>query len=156
MNTRRLTKKEMWIFAIGQLGWSILGGIINAWLVTFYLPTSDQATKYIKPGLIILGFLTILGLITFVCRIFDAVTDPLIATLSDRSKNPKGRRIPFMKYSAIPFAATTVLVFLAPVQAINTVNVFWILGFLILFYLFMTMYCTPIIAREVNTNIAID
>ena len=89
MNTRRLTKKEMWIFAVGQLGWSILGGIINAWLVTFYLPTSDSATKYIKPGLVIFGVLTILGLITFICRIFDAVTDPLIATLSDRSKNPK-------------------------------------------------------------------
>ena len=64
MNTRRLTKKEMWIFAVGQLGWSILGGIINAWLVTFYLPTSDSATKYIKPGLVIFGVLTILGLIT--------------------------------------------------------------------------------------------
>ena len=143
MNTRRLTKKEMWIFAIGQLGWSILGGIINAWLVTFYLPTSAEATKYVKPGLIILGFLTILGLITFICRIFDAVTDPLVATLSDRSKNPRGRRIPFMQYSAIPFALCTVLVFLAPVQEISTINVFWILGFLILFYLFMTMYCTP-------------
>ena len=71
MNTRRLTKKEMWIFAIGQLGWSILGGIINAWLVTFYLPTSDSATKYIKPGLVIFGILTILGLITFICRILQ-------------------------------------------------------------------------------------
>ena len=29
MKTRRLTKKEMWIFAVGQLGWSILGGIIK-------------------------------------------------------------------------------------------------------------------------------
>ena len=35
MKTRRLTKKEMRIFAVGQLGWSILGGLINAWLVTF-------------------------------------------------------------------------------------------------------------------------
>jgi hypothetical protein len=34
MMTRRLTKKEMWIFAIGQLGWSILGGIINPELFT--------------------------------------------------------------------------------------------------------------------------
>lgn len=143
MNTRRLTKKEMWIFAVGQLGWSILGGIINAWLVTFYLPTSDSATKYIKPGLVIFGILTILGLITFICRIFDAVTDPLIATLSDRSKNPKGRRIPFMRIAAIPFAVITVLVFCAPVEHISGINVAWILVFLILFYLFMTMYCTP-------------
>lgn len=147
MEKRRLTKKEMWIFAIGQLGWSILGGIINAWLVTFYLPTKSDlesgALQFIKPGLVIFGVLTILGIITAVCRIFDAVTDPWIASLSDKSKNPKGRRIPFMRKAAVPFAVVTVVLFCAPVKAISTVNTFWILGFLILFYLFMTMYCTP-------------
>ncbi len=147
MNTRRLTKKEMRIFAVGQLGWSILGGIINTWLVTFYLPTTSSveagAKFYIPTGLIILGVLTVLGLITFICRIFDAVTDPWIASLSDRSKNPKGRRIPFMRRAAIPFAVITVLVFCAPIETISTINIIWILVFLILFYLFMTMYCTP-------------
>ncbi len=146
MKTRRLTKKEMWIFAIGQLGWSILGGLINAWLVTFYLPTSGDVANgapfFLKTGAIFLG-LTILGVISFICRIFDAVTDPLIASMSDRSKNPKGRRIPFMRRAAIPFAVIAVLVFCAPVEAISGINVAWVLGFLILFYLFMTMYCTP-------------
>lgn len=143
---KRLSKKQMWIFAIGQLGWSILGGIINAWLVTFYLPTAGDiqsgAISYIQGGFIFWVF-TILGIITFICRIFDAITDPLIATWSDRSKNPKGRRIPFMRYSAIPFSICTILVFWAPVDKISNINVFWILGFLLLFYFFMTMYCTP-------------
>ncbi len=147
MKTRRLTKKEMWIFAIGQLGWSILGGIINTWLVTFYLPTQGSvesgAKFYVPTGLVIFGILTVLGLITFICRIFDAVTDPWIASLSDRSRNPKGRRIPFMQKAAVPFAVITVLVFFAPVEKISTINIIWVLGFLILFYLFMTMYCTP-------------
>ena len=147
MKTRRLTKKEMWIFAVGQLGWSILGGIINAWLVTFYLPSKTDvesgASFYIPTGLVFLGVLTVLGLITFICRIFDAVTDPLIATLSDKSKNKRGRRIPFMQIAAIPFSVITVLVFLAPVNDISNINIAWILIFLILFYLFMTMYCTP-------------
>ncbi len=145
--TRRLTKKEMWIFAIGQLGWSILGGIINTWLVTFYLPTQSAvdngARFYVPTGLIIFGVLTVLGLITFICRIFDAITDPWIASLSDRSRNPKGRRIPFMQKAAVPFAVITVLVFFAPVESISTINIIWVLVFLILYYLFMTMYCTP-------------
>jgi len=147
MNTRRLTKKEMRIFAVGQLGWSTLGGIINTWLVTFYLPTKGSveagAKFYIPTGLVVFGLLTVLGLITFACRIFDAVTDPWIASLSDRSRNPKGRRIPFMKRAAVPFAVITVLVFCAPVQTISSINIAWIFIFLILFYLFMTMYCTP-------------
>ncbi|HBF86967.1 MAG TPA: sodium:solute symporter [Clostridiales bacterium] len=145
---KRLSKKQMWIFAIGQLGWSTLSGIISAWLVTFYLPTqedlsSNGAIQYITPGLIIGGFLTILGLITALSRVFDAVTDPLIASLSDRSKNKRGRRIPFMQYAAIPLAVVTVLLFLAPVNEISGINVAWISVFIVLFYLFMTMYCTP-------------
>ena len=144
---KHLTKKQMWIFAIGQLGWSILGGIISAWLVTFYLPTKGDidagADRFIVPGLVIGGFLTVLGLITALCRVFDAVTDPLVASLSDRSKNKRGRRIPFMQWSAIPFAVITVLVFCAPINQISGWNIAWIAIFLVLFYTFMTLYCTP-------------
>lgn len=160
MRTRRLTKKEMWIFAIGQLGWSTLSGIITAWLVSFYLPTKDAANPVyfsgtelpfytlITPGLIIGGFLTILGLITALCRVWDAVSDPLIANLSDNSKNKKGRRIPFMRFAAIPFAVVTILVFMAPSLFNGGTeptgwNVAWVAIMLVLFYTFMTIYCTP-------------
>ena len=143
---KRLSKKQMWIFAIGQLGWSTLSGIMSAWLVTFYLPTSGDiaagAIQYIKPGIIVMG-LTILGIITAISRVFDAVTDPLIANLSDKSKNPRGRRMPFMQYSALPFAVVAVLIFCAPVHQVSGWNIVWISVFVILFYLFMTMYCTP-------------
>ncbi len=157
---KRLSKKQMWIFAIGQLGWSLLGGIISAWLVAFYLPTQDSKNAayfsgtelefytLITPGLIIGGFLTIIGLITALCRIWDAVSDPLIANLSDNSKNPKGRRIPFMRKAAVPFAIVTVLVFMAPTLFTGSTtpsgwNVAWVAITLVLFYTFMTIYCTP-------------
>ena len=144
---KRLTKRQMRIFAVGQLGWSTLSGIISAWFVTFYLPTQVDieggAIQYIVPGLVIGGFLTVLGLITALSRVFDAVTDPWIASLSDRSKNPRGRRIPFMQYAAIPLSLVTVLLFCAPVNMISGWNVVWISVFIVLFYLFMTMYCTP-------------
>ena len=157
---KRLSKKQMWIFAIGQLGWSLLGGIISAWLVAFYLPTKDlnDPTKFsgttidfytlIKPGLIIGGVLTIIGLITALCRIWDAISDPLIANMSDNSKNKKGRRFPFMRFAAIPFAVITILVFMAPSLFNGGTeptgwNVAWVAIMLVLFYTFMTIYCTP-------------
>lgn len=144
---KRLSKRQMRIFAVGQLGWSTLSGVISAWFVTFYLPTQNDinggAIQYIAPGLIIGGFLTVLGLITALSRVFDAVTDPLIASLSDRSKNKRGRRIPFMQYAAVPLSVVTVLLFCAPIEEISSWNVVWISVFIVLFYLFMTMYCTP-------------
>ena len=109
---KRLTKKQMIIFAIGQLGWSTLSGVITTWLVTFYLPTAGDieqgAVQYLIPGLVIGGFMTVLGLISALGRVFDAVTDPLIASLSDRSKNPRGRRTPFMQIAALPLSVVTV------------------------------------------------
>ena len=148
---KRLTKKQMIIFSVGQFGWSLLGGIISAWLVTYFLPTKDAvaegATRYLVPGLAIGGFLTIIGLITALSRIFDAVTDPLIASLSDRSTNPRGRRIPFMQIAAIPFAVITVLMFCVDFgsydSSLGWLNVLWVSVMIVLFYLFMTMYCTP-------------
>ena len=157
---KRLTKKQMWIFAIGQLGWSILGGIITAWLVAFYLPTKDinhpeffsgttiEFYNIIVPGLVIGGFLTVLGLITALCRVWDAVSDPLIANLSDNSRNKKGRRMPFMRVAAIPFSVITILVFMAPSlftggKEPSGWNIAWVAVMLVLFYTFMTIYCTP-------------
>ena len=152
MNEKRLTKKQMWIFAVGQLGWSILGGIINAWLVTFYLISDDthnSGVEFMIPsGLIVGGFLTVIGLITFCCRLWDAVSDPLIANFSDNSKNKKGRRMPFMRFAAIPFALVTVLVFCATFTNSDgtgnfALNIVLLSIFLVLFYTFMTIYCTP-------------
>ncbi len=147
---KRLSKKQMIIFAIGQLGWSMLSGIISAWLVYYFLPNSESlksgAIPYLVPGLLG-GFITVLGIITATSRIFDAVTDPLIASLSDRSKNPKGRRIPFMKFAAIPLSIVTCLLFCVDFGRydgnLGWLNILWVSVMIILFYLFMTMYCTP-------------
>ena len=105
--------------------------------------TENGAIQYIVPGLVIGGFLTVLGLITALSRVFDAVTDPWIASMSDRSTNKRGRRIPFMQYAAVPLSVVTVLLFCAPINEISSWNIVWISVFIVLFYLFMTMYCTP-------------
>ena len=144
---KKLTKGKMWCFAIGQFGWSLLSALITNWLVYFYQPNADSIaegqTLFIPQGRVIFGIATIIGGIAALGRIFDAVTDPLIANLSDRSKNPRGRRIPFMQKIAIPFALVTALVWMAPVNGVSTVNCIWLLVTLLLFYLFMTTYCTP-------------
>ena len=144
---KRLTKKQMIIFAIGQLGWATLSGIISACLVRFYMPTGDDlakgAVQYITPVLMIGGILTILGLITALGRVFDAVTDPWIASMSDRCKSPRGRRTPFMLVASLPLAVVTVLIFMPFWEAHHPMNIVWLSVLLVLFYLFMTMYCTP-------------
>lgn len=143
---KKVTNKVLWIFAVGQLGWSMLSGIIVNWLVFYYQPDKsalDQGlTTFVTQKKLFLG-LTIMGIITAVCRLFDAVTDPLVASKSDRSTHKDGRRIPFMRFIAVPFGIVTTLVFFSPQQGETTLNGFFLLLMLLLFYLCMTIYCTP-------------
>ncbi len=144
---RTLSRGKVWCFAIGQFGWSIQSALISNFLVNYYQPdvTAQNAgqTIFIPQGLVIFGVLTILGAITWFGRLFDAVTDPWIASRSDRCKSKDGRRIPFMRMAAVPFAAATVMTFWSPVNGESWINAVFLFVMLTLFYLFMTMYCTP-------------
>ena len=135
----------LWIFAVGQLGWSMLSGIISNWLVFFFQPSSieiENGQQVFIPQGKVLG-LTAIGLITAFGRIFDAVTDPLVAGKSDSLRHRLGRRIPFMRYSAVPFGVVTVLIFCSPFEHRSTGNTVCLAVTVILFYLCMTCYCTP-------------
>ena len=35
-NKKPITNKLLWIFAVGQFGWSLLSGVISTWLVHLY------------------------------------------------------------------------------------------------------------------------
>ena len=144
-NRKIATNKILWIFAIGQLGWSILAGIISNWLVFFYQPSNEEIangqTIFIPQGTFI--GLTVVGIITAVGRIFDAVTDPYIAGKSDSMKHKLGRRIPFMRFAAVPFGLVTTLMFISPFESGSKGNVVCLFIFAMLFYFCMTCYCTP-------------
>src|SRR5574344_322567 len=153
-----LTKKKTWLFAIGQFGWALLSGLIGSWLVYFYQPDDASITAgqivFIPQGRVIFGVLTIIGIITALGRILDAITDPLIASMSDKCKSPLGRRIPFLKWCAFPFSLVTVLVFWAPVGHTSFANAIWLGVMIILYYVSITLYCTPYTAlySEITHN----
>lgn len=151
MKTLQIQKSKLPIkikiaYALGQLGWSILSGIIQVWLVWFYNPPSTVAIPQLISRNAVFGFLTVIGLITMLGRFMDAITDPWIASLSDRSKNPKGRRIPFMAKAAIPFTLLTVLVFFMPSSSPSVWNLGWLTLTLLAYYAFYTMYVAPYFA----------
>lgn len=144
---KKLTTGKIWQFAAGQFGWAMLSGIISNWLVYFYQPDeaaiSQGQSVFIPQGLAILGIITVIGGITALGRVFDAFTDPMIASLSDRCTSKNGRRIPFLKWASFPLALATVLVFWSPVNEKSWINAAFLLVMVLAYYLFITAYCTP-------------
>ncbi len=144
-----ITNKLLWIFALGQFGWSLLSGIVSNWMVYYYTGSPDAQNP--NTGLFATGItqepilfkLTLFGLVLAAGRIFDAITDPLIAGWSDRSNYKGGRRIPFMRVMAVPFALCTIGLFTIPQTSSIALNDVTLFILLMVFYLFMTMFCTP-------------
>ena len=149
MQKKPITNKLLWIFAVGQFGWSLLSGIVTNWMVYYYTGSPDAQnpnTGIFASGITqnpILFKLTLFGLVLAVGRIFDAITDPLIAGWSDRSNYKGGRRIPFMKAVAIPFALVTIGLFTLPQTGSVALNDTILFVLLMAFYLVMTIFCTP-------------
>ena len=134
------------IYALGQFGWSLTSfGAANL-LVYFYFPaeTSDVSSNfptYIYQGALF-GIIAILGLINFGGRIFDGITDPLIANWSDKTVSNFGKRRKFMAWSAVPFAVFSFLIFY-PISDIQSTNTYWLFFTVFAFFLFMTLYTVP-------------
>ncbi len=147
MKKKTASNKTLWLFALGQMGWAALSGVISNCLVYYYMPDDsllDQGHMlFIVQSTVFMGFLTVIGAISSFGRVFDAITDPLIASLSDRCRHRLGRRIPFMRYSAVPFGIVTVLVFVSPVEGVSWMNSVFLAVMMLLFYVCMTCYCTP-------------
>ena len=146
MTPQRPPLSQITVYAIGQLGWSLATfGAANL-LVYFYMPpeTTEGANfpAYIYQGAI-LGIATLIGLINFTGRFFDAITDPIIAAWSDRMRSPHGRRRKLMGIAAVPFALFSFLIFypLWPTAGIG--NSIWLFFTVFIFYFFLTLYVIP-------------
>lgn len=125
-------------FAVG-----LFTTMLNNYLIYFYQPSKESGIPNLIPqGRIVLGILTIIGLIKAIGHIIDAVTDPLIAARSDKSGHPDGRRIPLMKKAAIPFGLCALLMFFVPLGKVSWLNAVWIAVFMWGYY-FFTLYMIP-------------
>ena len=139
------TSKAM-LYALGQLGTSIAMNVVAVALVFFYLPPDTAGLPELITTSTFLGVLNALVLIAASGRLLDAVTDPLVANLSDRSTNPNGRRIPYMKRAAVPVAVFLVLMFVPPSSTQSSWNIVWLVVVQAAFYVSLTFYLTPFYA----------
>ena len=125
-------------FAVG-----LFTTMLNNYLIYFYQPTESSGLPVlITQGYVFLGILTVIGLIKAVGHVIDAFSDPIVAGISDKCKNKNGRRIPFLKWYAVPFALSALLIFWSP--STNPVfNNVWLAVFIWAYYIFYTLYMIP-------------
>ena len=84
-----------------------------------------------------------IGLIFGLSRVWDAVTDPLIGYLSDKTRHRWGRRRPWMVGSAIPVAICGLLLWSPPGFVSQDVMALWVGVMLFAYMTAMTAFLVP-------------
>lgn len=130
-----------WMYALSYLGISIVGQTTVKWYQYYYTPPEMN-----QDGLRVLVPLSLIGLAMIIGRIFDGISDPLVAYLSDNTKNKLGRRIPFILYGTLPLILSFVLIWFPPVTGESIWNFVYLSLMLSLFFIFFTIVVAPYLA----------
>ena len=138
-----LPKRKMYRYCLADIAKGLFTGMISNYLLYFFQPTAKSGLPVLLPENKLLGFITIMALITAIGKIVDAVTDPIVASLSDKCKHKAGRRMPFLRYAAVPYALSVLLIFYAPFKEGSAANAVWVGFFLISYYTAYTFFFIP-------------
>lgn len=98
---QKLKLKTILGFAVGDLGGNLYFSIIG-FIFIFYLTEQHGISGTLAGSAMLIG------------KLWDAITDPVISSLSDRSKSKWGRRRPFIFWGALLLFISVVLLFSIP------------------------------------------
>ena len=125
--------------------------------------TGESSTNWIFNALAFLYYQQILGLsgtltgaAVLIGILSDAITDPLMGSISDSFRSRFGRRHPFMFAAPIPLAASVYLMFNPPEMIVldQAMLFVWFLFFTVLMRCFLTLFAVPHLAMgaELSTD----
>ena len=140
---KTLPKRKMIRYCLSDIAKGLFNGMIGNYLLYFFQPTVKSGIPTLLPENKLLGFITIMALLTGISKVVDAVTDPWVASLSDRCTHNDGRRMPFMKWAAVPYALSVLMIFMAPFEQGSFANVIWVGFFLVVYYTSYTFFFIP-------------
>ncbi len=118
----QLTRGQRLTYSVGMFSTSFITATVMAWILYFYAPPPNA----VDGGMIFLGVGVAVGLARLFGSLVDAITNPLVAYWSDKSTNPKGRRIPFIKRGLLPLVIFAILLWFPPVRGTSHWNVLWL------------------------------
>lgn len=136
-------------YNLSAAGFSLVESIVLTFYVDFFMPPKEKVaqgmTQFVTDEKFF-GFLTILGIAMFFGRFIDAFVDPVVASMSDRSKSKLGRRKKFLMIGGLPLILSAVLIYFPPVNGVSIWNAVYLTVLCTLFFSFYTVFVAPYIA----------
>jgi GPH family glycoside/pentoside/hexuronide:cation symporter len=108
----RLTVKQKLGFGIFDLGGNMLFTLMSFWALKYLTDTVGIAAAWA-------------GAAVMIGKAWDAVTDPTMGFISDRTLSPWGRRRVYLLFGAVPMLLSMVFFFTAPEYLPRTMHIAW-------------------------------
>ena len=94
-------KKEMTAFCVAGLGQGMIYALMSSYISDYYLNVLQLTPMFVL-------------LLMLLARVWDAINDPLMGMIVDRSNLKSGKMLPFIRFALIPIAIVTLLMYLSP------------------------------------------
>ncbi len=121
-----MTNKTI-LYSSGNIAGALPFSAFNTFIFFFYVDILKVPAALIGTGMAIYG-------------IWNAVNDPLFGYISDRTNTRWGKRIPYIKFGAIPFVVAFFLLWIPPVKLLNNNVTLLFIYFMIFIFLYDGLY----------------
>lgn len=101
MSNERISFKEKFSYGLGDFSCNMLFTLLGSYLMFFYTDVAG------------IGLASV-GIIMLVARVVDAITDPIMGGIIDKTNTKWGKSRPYILFAAIPFGIVSVLTFCSP------------------------------------------
>ncbi len=94
-------KKELSAFCVAGMGQGMIYALMSSYISDYYLNVLQLAPMFVL-------------LLMLLARVWDAINDPMMGMIIDRSNLKSGKMKPFIRVALIPIAIMTFLMYLSP------------------------------------------
>ena len=94
-------KKEMTAFCVAGLGQGMIYALMSSYISDYYLNVLQLTPMFVL-------------LLMLLARVWDAINDPLMGMIVDRSNLKSGKMLPFIRWALLPIGIVTLLMYLSP------------------------------------------
>lgn len=96
-----VAKKELTSFCIAGMGQGMIYALMSSYISDYYLNVLQLAPMFVL-------------LLMLLARVWDAINDPMMGMIADRTQTKRGKLRPYILYALIPIGVMTVLMYLSP------------------------------------------
>lgn len=129
---QKLSNRSIWGYAAGDFGQNMAYMMVSVYLLYFYTDVLGIAAAAAS-------------LLFLLMRIFDALNDPLMGFIADKTNSKWGKFRPYILFGSIPLAIITVLLFTVPPLG-ETGKVVWAYVTYLLYGVIFTVVLIPYFA----------